>query len=359
MSETLTVREYNSLEQFGQQDLPFTCREAWAPHLWSKIGFPISVKSLDELRFCSDSMQYHRIDQILKNLAKSVTSIELDDAKQIMSIMSKMFGRSHRTVPYTSILNAIYQLRVIQQVVPSARSVFEIGPGPGYLAYLAHKRLGVKSRISCLENVQAFYLHQNLFLEKTGNLLELARGYPKVKGRGGKIEHVPWWVFAQNYQLDHEVIFGGHVICEMSERSVRQVLARAVANCEVPILILESSGDQRFTQMHSRIDLILEYGFVPSFEQSDLYVFVHPNSKPAIHRDVANFVSTFKFKTKARWHLSNIKDLKAMEEEDFYLKLLLYGKDNQKIVTTDYIAAEYQKYNVICWDEQFLSEIRA
>lgn len=124
MSESLTVEQYNFLEKIGIQDLPFTCREAWAPHLWSKIGFPFAVNSLEETRFCSDNMQYHRLDQILINLASSVTTIELEDAKEIMKLMSKLFGRGHRTIPHSSILNAIYQLRIVKQVVPTAKSIF-------------------------------------------------------------------------------------------------------------------------------------------------------------------------------------------------------------------------------------------
>ena len=340
------------------QDLPFTCRQAWAPYLWSQIGFPHSVNSLTETKFCSDNMQYHRLDQILINLTGGITAVEFEDAKEIMKLMSRMFGHGHLTIPYSSILNAIYQLRIIRQVVPSARSIFEIGPGPGYLAYLAHKHLGLKSRVSCLENVQAYYLHQSLLWKKTGKLIELAKDTPRSRDSSGTIEHIPWWVFARSYTVDHEVIFGGHVICEMSEVSVRQVLARSVASSQVPAIIFESSGDQRLTQMKSRIDLIHEYGFVKTFEQLDLYVFIHPKTKQVIRRDVENFTSNFKFKARARWHLKNM-NLKAEDEANFYLKLLLLGNEKEEIVPIERIVAEYEKYNVVNWDEEFLNGIRA
>jgi hypothetical protein len=303
-------------------------------------------------------MQYHRLDQILINLAGGITAVEFEDAKEIMKLMSRLFGRDHRTIPYSSILNAIYQLRIIRQVVPSARSIFEIGPGPGYLAYLAHKHLGLKSKVSCLENVQAYYLHQSLLWKETGKLIELAKDTPRFRDSSGRIEHIPWWVFARSYTVDHEVIFGGHVICEMSEVSVRQVLARSVASSQVPAIIFESSGDQRLTQMKSRIDLIHEYGFMKAFEQLDLYVFIHPKTKQVIRRDVENFTSNFKFKARARWHLKNV-NLNAEDEANFYLKLLLLGNEKEEIVPIEKIVAEYKKYNVVNWDEEFLNGIRA
>jgi hypothetical protein len=173
------------------------------------------------------------------------------------------------------------------------------------------------------------------------------------------IEHIPWWVFASSYKFDHDVLFGGHVICEMSERSVRQVLSRSVASNQVPVLILESSGDQRLTQMQSRINLIREYGYVQTFEQLDLYIFVHPNTNPVIVSDVQNFTSNFKFKAKPRWLLSNMKNSRAMDEAKFYYKLMQLGKGAQEIVPAEKITQEYKKYNSVNWDENFLREIKA
>ena len=207
--------------------------------------------------------------------------------------------------------------------------------------------------------MQAFYLHQNLFWEKTGKLIELAKNVSRSRNLWGMIEHIPWWVFASSYKFDHDVLFGGHVICEMSERSVRQVLSRSVASNQVPVLILESSGDQRLTQMQSRINLIREYGYVQTFEQLDLYIFVHPNTNPVIVSDVQNFTSNFKFKAKPRWLLSNKKNSRAMDEAKFYYKLMQLGKGAQEIVPAEKITQEYKKYNSVNWDENFLREIKA
>jgi len=350
------VELYNSIEKSGMAILPFTCREAWAAHLWGKIGFPVSINSLEEVKFCSDNMQYHRIEQICKNLSGMVSASELEDAREIMLTMSEIFGKDNRAIPFSSILNAVYQLRVIKQAVPNARSMFEIGPGPGYLAGMAVKRL---ERVACLESVQAFYLHQNLLFSKMGKLRELANSNPKLNYCNGKIEHIPWWIFADKYDLNHDIIFGGHVVCEMSERSLRQVLSRAVASNLVPAIIFESTGDQRLTPMHSRISLIQEYGFVKVLEQFDLYIFVHPNSNPVIKKDIENF--TFRFGTaptvRKKFKIRDRKKSGYENELNFYELLMRFGREKEKFFSIEYIEEEYKKLNGVNLDMEFLSGI--
>lgn len=225
----LDVDTYDAAEAAASGRFPNRIVQAFYPEMFQTLGYPMRVKSADQLWRYIDVMHETRTHFNMEVLLKGLTTEEFELYKRVVKIVdqhaSKQFGiRAH---PTPALLRAIHALRLIKIVTGDARpTVLEVGPGCGYLAMLlvmeGYPYIGT-------DVVQAFYLYQNHMLShvatdlrelatEDGDILTVAQPKP------GTAIHIPWWKWItlspERIKLAAGIMTCNHALCEMHTHSM-------------------------------------------------------------------------------------------------------------------------------------------
>jgi len=225
----LDVGTYDAAEAAAADRLPNRIIQAFYPEMFQTLGYPMRVKSADQLWRYIDVMHETRTNFNMEILLRGLTTEEFELYKRVVKIVdenaTKQFGiRAH---PTPALLRAIHALRLIKIVTGEARPpVLEVGPGCGYLAMLlvmeGYPYIGT-------DIAQAFYLYQNHMLSLVAtNLHELATEEADIltvaQPKPGTAIHIPWWKWVtlspQKIKLSAGIMTCNHALCEMHTHSM-------------------------------------------------------------------------------------------------------------------------------------------
>ena len=158
---SLTVREYERIEQEAMAQTPNRVIEAFQPVTFLQLGYPIRIRSEAELFKYIDVMQETRFENDYSNFIGGLTAKEFELVQRLTSLVCKFSEErfQRKAIARSSLVRMINVQRHIQYLFGSAHPrVFEIGPGCGYLGALL-MLLGYP--YAATDVTQAFYLYQN------------------------------------------------------------------------------------------------------------------------------------------------------------------------------------------------------
>ena len=202
------VEDYDRAEQDAKSRLSNRAIEASSAVTFEHTGYPTRVDTLRALWRYADVMQDGRARASF-DLLGGLTEREFSLLRQVTekaAIVTAAHTRK-RIVPKDAPLRALMSYRQIAAWKPKA-SVFEIGPGSGYLgALLDADGYGYRST----DITQAFHLWQSML-----------RG-------GGNLIQMPWWNWIDLKRPDFpvDVIVANHCINEMQPRALQYLIVRA------------------------------------------------------------------------------------------------------------------------------------
>lgn len=191
----LTIKDYDLREREALKHLSNRVIEAFQPVSFRATNYPRQVYDETELIRYVDTMHE---DEAFK-YSRAFCSYSLEEAKlisvvcdQVVKMTSEEFGSSIR--PRMSPVAAIDLFRGIHSFGSLAEkevlSVFEIGPGSGYLgAFL----ISIAYRYAAMDNAQAFYLWQSRLYEEFApdEFTEMACGDALSMDAKKRVAHVP------------------------------------------------------------------------------------------------------------------------------------------------------------------------
>lgn len=224
------------------------------------------------------------------------------------------FGR--KITPWIAPLSAVYPFRIIDALSNIAKrrlSVFEIGPGSGYLGAML-TRAGHK--YGSMDNTQSLYLWQSkLYSALAGDdYVELV-----FKGEGqldkAKIVHVPWWRFVgfqDSMPVSADIVICDHAIAEMTQHARRYVLeaAKAMIVKDGPKLFLvPSPGGTALSSRQSVLNDFIECGFdLINNIGFHAFTFDNPALSKYVKRDHGNMYSRRADHRLKRWISTHLTD---------------------------------------------------
>jgi hypothetical protein len=261
----LDVSTYDSAEAAAADRFSNRIVQAFYPEMFQTLGYPMRVKTAEQLWRYIDVMHETRTHHNIEVLLQGLTAEEFELYKRVTKIVDEHATKNFkiRAHPTAALLRAIHALRLIKIVTGDARpTVLEVGPGCGYLAMLlvmeGYPYIGT-------EVVQAFYLYQNHMLSHVASeLRELAAEDGDIltidQPKPGTAIHIPWWKWVtltpEKIKLSAGVMTSNHVMCEMHPSSMAYM---AVVGHRV---LSNPPGDGKFVFENWGYDLLHSTQFV-------------------------------------------------------------------------------------------------
>lgn len=225
----LEVEAYDAAEAAASDKLCNRINQAFYPEMFASLGYPMRVKSGDQLWRYIDSMHETRTNYNMVHLLKGLTAREFELFKRVVRIVDEHAKGHypHRAHPTAALLRAIHVLRLIKIVTGEERpTVLEVGPGCGYLGMLL---IMEGYPYVSTDVAQAFYLYQSHMLAyvaqdlqelaiEEGDILALRQPKP------GTAIHIPWWKWVTlkptEIALSAGILTSNHCLCEMHPSSM-------------------------------------------------------------------------------------------------------------------------------------------
>ena len=282
----ISIQEYNDAESAYSYRLSARAIQAFSPMTFSFVGYPTRV--VDEIEIARYIDVMHETKDAVYFEPPYVFSIaEGEEVKKIIDLVAQKtadhFGQTIR--PWMAPLAAVQTYRIVcelSKLVNKAKcSIFEIGPGSGYLgALLVQAGLIYTS----MDNTQAMYLWQSRLLDWLTNgqyaELSLEDSWQQVDST---VSHVPWWHFVklrENTDVRVDIIVCDHALGEMTPTALHFVL-------KVSLWLLRGAGPKFFVYRspgahHGSIPEAVRQAFFDVgyrlCQGRDFYAFVPPGS---------------------------------------------------------------------------------
>ena len=298
---SLTVAEYERIEQAAMAQTPNRVIEAFQPVTFLQLGYPVRIRSEAELFKYIDVMQETRFENDYSNFIGGLTAKEFELVQKLTSLVCKFSEErfQRQAIARSSLVRMINVLRHIQYLFGSAQPrVFEIGPGCGYLGAML-MLLGYP--YAATDVTQAFYLYQNHLLDfiSNGQAWEGAEKTisPAMLGNipPGSAAHIPWWDFVQmrpESVPQFDIVTCNHALCEMHPDSLRFTLkiARALLEGQAgpKAFIFEGWGwksalPNKVGSVAEATDLLYRFGFSLVHNDSKITVFAPTGTENSVN----------------------------------------------------------------------------
>jgi hypothetical protein len=258
---TLTIEQYDELEREQTRFLSFTEIMAFSTATFDQAGFPARISDERELlryvdwNFDLGNQDYFRPGIFMR--AVSLQTVFTSDEAVLLNrlcdhvaqLTGKIAGRSVR--PLCNPLAQMGLFRIIcalhEMYGSPELSVFEVGPGSGYLGAL----LAMNGyRYGSVDNAQALYLWQNRLLASLVGQ-EFSEWASPTNKSATPVMHLPWWEYVRMYDhmpMSADVVVSNANLGEMSGRALLYTIAFAqklLADSRIGLFIYASEGDMR------------------------------------------------------------------------------------------------------------------
>lgn len=221
----ITVEAYDAAERVALETVPNRVIEAVQLAAFGTIGYPHRIQTTLAAARYVDALWEHWSDaQIAECLGGGVTADELALIERVAAVIADLTEREYgrRVVPRNSLLAALNVVRHIQAMLAPGSTVFEVGPGSGYVGALL---LALGYRYTATDASQAFYVWQSALFNEISEKL------------GGAFVHVPWWDYMREHFIaDAGLVTCNHALCEMHPAALAR-LAELVSLVNVPLLV--------------------------------------------------------------------------------------------------------------------------
>lgn len=252
----LSVKEYDKAEADGTLYLSVPHLMAYKPVSYQLVGWPDRISDRRELARFADHNFEGEISGLFVEGARFDpvgyrNSFSEDERELLEAVRDKVriftdvwFGR--RVAPVSNILVQIGPFRMLRQLGAAfgdeKLSVFEAGPGAGYLGALLAQ---TGHRYASFDVAQSYYLWQSSLLQVIAgdDFAEMAGWAETADFPDSRVVHLPWWRFAAmltRTPIRADVIYSNSNLSEMSRVSLRMLL-------QVSRTILQDSKVGAFT----------------------------------------------------------------------------------------------------------------
>ncbi len=250
----ISITTYNEAENNALGNLSNTAIQEFKPAAFVQYSYPIHIYRHEELLRYVDVMHELSIREVISSYEYNeyrYTDMEAtllnEIIKTVVQLTKREFGKS--ISPLMSPLFATKLYRFIMNIKNYTKknlSIFEIGPGSGYLGALL-----IKSGLcySSMDNTQALYLWQNLLYDSiaSNEVIDFAGIEYDKKYFANQVLHIPWWVYCNLYreyeQIKRDIIICDHALAEIPDRALRYIL-------RVSFKMLQGDGLKLFVFMH-------------------------------------------------------------------------------------------------------------
>lgn len=206
---------YRRAEALARQFAPsWRTEQMHHPYVFAHAGFPIRVESLQDLRQLTDTMQEDRFDAYMQELGGLS---DADAWRFVLALRSYAYwfaGTFHAIsvrLPLSTML-AHFALWTKIRAWPRHKTILEIGPGCGYLAFFLEEF----EHYMQIETTESFYLMQALINDhcftsrrvvELGGIVDTgfasdiavpdASNATVTVSEPAPVSHVPWWAAAR------------------------------------------------------------------------------------------------------------------------------------------------------------------
>lgn len=288
----LAIEKYNAAERHAIETKPNRITEACRPELFLKAGYPVEATTEAGLARFVDVMHENRDAADYKELLAGFTAEEFDLFKEVtqkvVEFTKERFGRS--IVPKGALTRAMLSYRHIRMLAEPGATIFEVGPGSGYLGALLATS-GYK--YAAMDITQGFYLYQSHLWEYLfkDRFIELADRDQEFVGFGdlpsGCVLHVPWWKYTviEPGQIDTSVdmYVANHALCEMNlyamcytMRLAHQLLSKSSST---GMFFVEGTGGEMLRSRAATFNFFSTVGFSRLFDDGGLIDVLVPTSR--------------------------------------------------------------------------------
>jgi hypothetical protein len=274
--QRLSVQQYNAAESKATAQFPIPLFMAFRPVTFDAVGWPTRIASEAELLRYVDHNFEAEVAALFKPNAEFApigyrNAFTLDEQALITTVRDLVAALTEsalgrRIRPVTNLLVQIGPFRMIEQLARAfgrrPMSVFEAGPGGGYLGALL-ARAG--HRYLSYDVAQSIYLWQSWLLQAIAGA-----GFTELVGleasdaeravlANGRVVHLPWWTYANflgGTTVRADVIYSNSNLSEMTNLALRHVLHISrymLAESEVGLFCFFSKGMPHQTP-HEQID---------------------------------------------------------------------------------------------------------
>ena len=228
----LDPHTYRNNERSGRATLSPRAVQAAAPVTFQHIGYPDKVESESDILWYADAM--HEADgdpaKVMSDdflVSPDEWALTMEIGEIVERLTKEQFGRAVR--PWSAPLFALHPFRMIEEIAAIAErklTIYEIGPGSGYLGALL---IRAGHRYLSTDVAEGFYLWQSRLQEACapGEFVEMAHldDFSTLEDPGARVVHVPWWTHGSFYlhrcPFDVDIVMCDHTLGEMSSMGLR------------------------------------------------------------------------------------------------------------------------------------------
>lgn len=215
----LLPEQYNAMEAEAIKGMDPEVVKAFQPVQFIRSGFPTHIKELSELPKFADHLVEPETPLYfadgsrfpISGWSNGFTQTEFDLVQPIRKAVRDATAKIGRPVrPMLMPMIHIAPLRAIRCMAPHhiPTTVFEIGPGTGYLGPLAHRR-GYVYR--CMDITQSLALWQNCLHEATGMTKR----------------QTWWWDYVAGNAPNTDIVYSNANLSEMTRPALERVIVTA------------------------------------------------------------------------------------------------------------------------------------
>jgi hypothetical protein len=160
----LDVQVYRQGEQQAITSLPkWQYRQRHNLDVFEKVGFPVRVDNIMQIRQIIDSMQEDRFDVFMHEiggLTEQEFKLFLSACKRMVDFQLRFFPQSRPFIPLDVLMGAFCIYKKIKYLKPNFQNILEIGGGTGYLSLFLNSHEGLRN-FSLVEVCESFYMLQS------------------------------------------------------------------------------------------------------------------------------------------------------------------------------------------------------
>ncbi len=273
----LDIATYKKNEIAGSLQLGARAVQSFAPVTFEHIGYPSRVTDESQILWYLDAM-HEDCDQPAVVYADEflVSTDEMELINEVGDLIEELteeqFG--NRIRPWVSPLFSLQMFRVIQSIsefTGQKASVFEMGPGSGYLGALL---IRAGHRYISTDVAEGFYLWQSRMFEKLapGEFTEMAEDddFSALEDPGSRVVHVPWWRHASYYKFgcpfSVSTVVADHALGEMTNLGMQYAIKSGLdmlVGAGLRTFITTSIGMPNVSELSTIIVEFYSKGYLP------------------------------------------------------------------------------------------------
>ncbi|MCP5195810.1 MAG: hypothetical protein H6974_03305 [Gammaproteobacteria bacterium] len=160
----LDIPAYRLHEELAKNSLPsWQLSRRHSLDVFEKVGFPVRLSMLCQLRLLLNTMQEGRFDLFMQELGgftEEDMAIFVKACHDLIKFQCYYFSEYEPIIPFDSLMAPFLIYQKIRSIKKDFKTILEIGPGCGYLS-LFLKNLPSLQNYSQIEACESFYLLQH------------------------------------------------------------------------------------------------------------------------------------------------------------------------------------------------------